>query len=392
MLRFFMFLAVFSSLFAQAQSSLPENKILGKTVGREPYLEYGLGTDRLGGAKMTYLDTGIVVRVVDSTIGRYKIQLSENRSAWLQKTDFRLDTTLVVEPYYLSGSILLDGDSTYDYVSLSLDEKLPYTSLQEINPSRIVVDIFGVTNNTNWITQRVSAQEVKNVYQEQIADDVYRLIIELKHPQHWGYTIHYEGKKLIVTIKRQPKNLDLDKMTIAIDAGHGGTNRGARGVRSKIYEKNYTLLIAKEIQKALEEKGATVIMTRTDDASLSMYERKQLMRAAHPDFMISVHLNSSVRSDVRGVSTYYRYIGFRPLTKFLQQSMIKIDGLEDFGNIGNFNFALLGPTDFPNSLLEVAFLSNREDEQMILQKTFRQEVAEHVVEGVKKWLKSCKEK
>ncbi|MBD0298181.1 MAG: hypothetical protein ICV84_23790, partial [Flavisolibacter sp.] len=39
----------------------------GRTTGRLPYLEYGLGGDRLGGAKMTYLDTGILSKVVDST-------------------------------------------------------------------------------------------------------------------------------------------------------------------------------------------------------------------------------------------------------------------------------------------------------------------------------------
>ena len=71
--------------------------------------------------------------------------------------------------------------------------------------------------------------------------------------------------------------------------------------------------------------------------------------------------------------------------------MIKIDGLEDFGNIGSFNFALSGPTDYPNCLLEVAFLSNRDDEKLILSPEFHKQVAKQVVEGIKEWLKSCKE-
>ena len=71
------------------------------------------------------------------------------------------------------------GDDKYDYVSIALDEKLPYRSIQQINPSRIVVDVFGASANTNWITQRSSAKEVKNVYYEQIEDDVFRVIIEL---------------------------------------------------------------------------------------------------------------------------------------------------------------------------------------------------------------------
>jgi N-acetylmuramoyl-L-alanine amidase len=181
-------------------------------------------------------------------------------------------------------------------------------------------------------------------------------------------------------------------MKIAIDAGHGGNNPGASGVTTRIVEKDYTLLIAKQIEKALMEKEAIVFMTRRSDNSYSMLEREERIREENPDFLISVHLNSSVKPEIRGVSTYYRYIGFRPLTYYIQQSMLKIEGLEDFGNIGSFNFALSGPTDIPNCLLEVAFLSNKEDEKLILKPEFHKKVANQVVEGIKEWLKSCEGK
>ncbi|MEO5947123.1 MAG: N-acetylmuramoyl-L-alanine amidase [Chitinophagaceae bacterium] len=392
MIRIIIAICLLFSLSAESQN-FDENKILvGKTIGKQPYLDYGLGGDRLGGAKMTNLDTGILVQAVDSTIGRYKIQLSKNRSAWLPKANFQQEISLKPAPYYLTGSFLVNGDDKYDFISLSLDEKLPYTSIQQINPSRIVIDIFGATSNTNWVTHRTSAKEIKNVYHEQLEDDVFRVIIELKHKQHWGYSIYYEGKKLFIKVKRQPEDLSLDNMKIAIDAGHGGNNPGAAGIATKIGEKNYTLLIAKQIENALLEKEAKVYMTRRSDMSLSMYEREEMIGAEDPDFMISVHLNSSVRQEVKGVSTYYRYIGFRPLTQYIQESMIKIEGLEDFGNIGSFNFALSGPTDYPNCLLEVAFLSNRDDEKLILDPEFHKQVAKQVVEGIKDWLKSCKEK
>ena len=391
MIRMLLAICLFFSLSTEAQT-LVESKILfGRTIGRQPYLDYGLGSDRLGGAKMTYLDTGILVQAVDSTIGRYKIQLSKNRTAWLQKANFQKVNSIKIEPYYLTSSFLINGDDKYDLVSISLDEKLPYTSIQQINPSRIVVDIFGATSNTNWVTHRTSAKEIKNVYHEQVEDDVFRVIIELKHKQHWGYSIYYEGKKLFIKVKRQPEDLSLENMKIAIDAGHGGNNPGASGISTKIVEKNYTLLIANQIEKALMEKEAIVFMTRRSDNNYSMLEREERIRDENVDFLISVHLNSSVREEVKGVSTYYRYIGFRPLTKYIQESMIKIDGLEDFGNIGSFNFALSGPTDYPNCLLEVAFLSNRDDEKLILSPEFHKQVAKQVVEGIKDWLKSCKE-
>lgn len=226
-----------SGLTASAQPA-GQNFILGKTTGSLPFLEYGLGEDRLGGAKMTYLDTSVVIKIIDSTIINYKVQLSKNHFAYLQKTNFIKDSSIKAQPYYLTSSWLVNGDDKYDYVAITLDERLPYRHIQQINPSRIVVDIFGATSNTNWLNQRSSAREIKNAYYEQIEDDVYRMIIELEHPQHWGYSIYYEGKRLIIKVKRQPADLDIEKMKIAIDAGHGGDNTGATGVTTKIQEKN----------------------------------------------------------------------------------------------------------------------------------------------------------
>ena len=157
--------------FSLAAQQVPPPYLLGKTTGNLPFLEYGLGEDRLGGAKMTYLDTSVVIRVVDSTIVNYKVQLSKNHFAYLAKASFKKDSTIKDQPYYLTNSWLVNGDDKYDYITVTLDERLPYRSIQQINPSRIIVDIFGATSNTNWITQRSSAGEIKNTYYEQIEDD-----------------------------------------------------------------------------------------------------------------------------------------------------------------------------------------------------------------------------
>ena len=377
------------SISALSQPLGQDKLLVGKTTGLLPYLEYGFGVDRLGGAKMTYLDTNIMVKVIDSTIGNYKVQLSKNHQAFLPKSNFRKDSTIKIQSYYLTNSWMVSGDDKYDYVTISLDEKLPYKSMQQINPSKIVIDVFGAISNTNWITQRSSAKEIKNVYHEQMEDDVFRITIELNHQQHWGYSIYYRDKKLVIKVKRQPEVLSLDNMKIVVDAGHGGDNNGASGIATGILEKKYTLLIAKQLERELLDKEARVFMTRTKDTAIGMIERTEMIKKEDPDFLISIHLNSSVKDSISGVSTYYRYIGFRPLTQFIRESMLKL-GLKDFGNIGSFNFALSGPTDYPNCLVEVAFLSNKEDEQLILDPEFHKAVATQIVEGIKEWLKSCK--
>lgn len=376
------------SLTASAQPS-QHSFLIGKTAGPIPFLEYGLGDDRLGGAKMSFLDTNIMIKVVDSVKDDYKVQLSANHYGWLTKTSFALDTSIHVQPFYLTGSWKVFGDDKYDYVTISLDDRLPYRSIQQINPSRIVVDIFGATSNTNWITQLSTAKEIKNAWYEQVEDDVFRVIIELRHQQHWGYSIFYDNNSLVVRVKRQPAKLAMQNLLVAIDAGHGGSNTGAPGVSGNIIEKDYTLKIAKEVEKYFKTKKVKTFMTRINDTDLTMVDRTLMLRQQDPDILISIHLNSAGSDTMQGVSTYYRYIGFRPLTKAILKRMQELK-LREWGNVGSFNFSLSGPTEYPNCLLEVAFLSNREDEKKILNPKFHRQVAIKVYQGVDDWLKSLK--
>ncbi|MEO6681496.1 MAG: N-acetylmuramoyl-L-alanine amidase [Ginsengibacter sp.] len=378
-------LIVFTSLQVKAQIESPEFFFV-RTTDSMPFLKYGLGEDRLGGAKMTYLDSNVVLKVVDSIHDNYKVQLSKYHSAYVEKK--HVSPPLHFTPKdQLSGSWSVYGDSLFDYVSMALAEKLPYRSVMKINPSRIEVDIFGVVSNTNWITQLSNTKEIKNAWWEQPEDDVLRVIIELKHEQHWGYSIYYTDKnRLMIRVKRQPEKLKLKNLVIAIDAGHGGAHSGAKGISSNILEKDYTLLIAQELSKELIEQNATVLMTRVQDTTLSMYERISFLNKYNPDMLISIHLNSSSRESARGTSTYYRHIGFRPLSTAILKRMLQLD-LEEFGNIGSFNFSLNGPTEYPNCLVEVAFLSNKEDEKMILDPKFHKQTAQKIVAGIKDFLK-----
>ena len=387
MIRFPLLLCIFCCLVATCQT-VHHEYLPGRTTGNLPHLNYGLGEDRLGGAKMTYLDTNLVVKVVDSVKDDYKVQLSNRHFAYLPKANFKADSLLQLQPYYLTGKWFVYGDSVYDYVTVEIDERLPFRSIQEVNPSKIIVDVFGATSNTNFIRQISTAREIKNAYYEQLEDDVFRIIIELNHPQHWGYSIYYEEKKLIIRVRRQPAQLSLANLKIAIDAGHGGTNVGAGGVTKPIAEKAYTLLLAKALENVLLEEKARVVMTRNKDTTLSIAERVQYLRLELPDVLVSIHLNSSDFDSIQGVGTFYRYIGFRPLSLFILNSVEEL-GLAEYGNVGSFNFGLNGPTDYPNCLVEVAFLSNRQDEKKILDPSFHKAVAIKIAEGIKKWLKSC---
>ncbi|MEO9051282.1 MAG: N-acetylmuramoyl-L-alanine amidase [Ginsengibacter sp.] len=379
-------LFAFYSLNSFSQKKLPDYFYV-RTNDSLPFLKYGLGEDRLGGAKMTFLDSNVVLKVVDSVKDDYKVQLSELHSAYIHKEKVhKIDP--VNYQQHLTDSWKVYGDSLYDYVTINLNEKLPYRSMMKINPSRIVLDIFGAASNTNWINQLSTAKEIKNTWYEQPEDDVMRVIIELKHCQNWGYRIFYsENNKLTVRVKRQPAILDISHIKIAVDAGHGGDNIGTTGISPHIKEKDYTLLITKELTRQLIKKKANVVMTREKDTTLSMFERIQFLDQQDPNLLISIHLNSSSKDTISGVSTYYRYIGFRPLSQAILKSMLQT-GLNEFGNVGNFNFGLNGPTDYPNCLVEVAFLSNKKDEKKIRDPKFRQLVATKIIAGIEAFLKS----
>ncbi len=372
-----------------AQNTAPDH-LLVRSTGKLPTLSYGLGEDRLGGAKMGYIDTNVLLRVVDSAKDMYSVRLSKYHTAYIEKSHVKPDSAQKEKSFYLTNSFSAKGDSTFDYVGISMEEHLPYKSYMEINPSRIIVEIFGVQSNTNWITQLKSLKEIKNVYYNQIEDDVLRITIELQHRQHWGYSIGYKGRNLVVKVKRQPEKLDLRYLTIAIDAGHGGTNAGTGGITAEHEEKYYTLLFAKALEKALKKKGVKkIIMTRTTDTTFDNKDRILFLQQLNPDFVISLHLNSSNNAEVKGVSTYYKHIGFRPLTLALLNRMLELK-LDEFGNVGSFNFALNTPTDFPNSLVEIAFLSNADDEKKILKTQFQQDVVKKLVLGMGDWLKGVK--
>jgi N-acetylmuramoyl-L-alanine amidase len=391
MKKLFIALCMLASIQCIAQNNTSNQVYYGRTTGKLPSFSYGMGEDRLGGAKMGYIDTNVLLKIIDSTKEMYTVQLSKWHSAIIEKTYVKPDSSSPIKkPYYLTGSFISKGDSLFDYVNIYMDEKLPYKSWMEINPSKIMVDIYGVQSNTNWITQLSSLKEVKNVYYNQIEDDVVRVTIELKHAQHWGYSISYKEKLLSIRVKRQPAKLDIRKMVIAIDAGHGGTNTGTGGVKLNASEKAQTLLFAKALEKSLKTIGVKqIIMTRQTDTSFDNKDRVLWLQKQNPDFEISLHLNSSSKETVKGVSTYYKHIGFRPLTASILKRMLELK-LDEFGNIGSFNFALNAPTDFPNCLVEIAFLSNEEDERRIVKPVFHNQVAGKIQLGIIDWLNSLK--
>jgi N-acetylmuramoyl-L-alanine amidase len=188
-----------------------------------------------------------------------------------------------------------------------------------------------------------------------------------------------------------PNDRSLKGKTVVVDAGHGGSNNGARGVKTGILEKDYTLLFAKALKKNLEEKGAKVLMVRESDTAIDNKDRVLWAIQQNPDLFISLHLNSAGRPTVRGVSTYYKHVAYSTLSGAILNQMLKLYDLAEFGHIGSFNFQPVQPTEYPSCLVEVAFLSSPEDEKMIRNPEFQKKVAKQIKQGILDWYAKIRE-
>lgn len=363
-------------------------------TGRKPFLNAGLGEDRLGGAKLGYIQSGVRLQVVGKVGRQYKIRLSDAMIGWLPEDFAQLLPRETAQPRSLTGSISITGNDAEDVINVSLTQRLPYLSDQLVDPAALVVDVYGATSNTNWITHHKSASGIKSVSWDQVGAEHYRLTIALNYGQHWGYDIGYDqGTSLRIRVRRPPVILNQDAplagLTIAVDAGHGGDNSGASG-STGVIEKDVNLTIATHIRSLLQTKGAKVVMTRSDDTGVGMLDRTDAIVNSGARILVSIHCNSigdnSDAEAVAGTSAYYRHLGYQPLATIMYGKMLEL-GLGQFGVVGSFNFSLNAPTQLPNALVETAFLSNPEDEMKLLDDSFRQGIAQKVVAGLEQFVR-----
>lgn len=350
------------------------------------YLQYGNGDDRLGGSKMGYLDNGITLKAIAETKELYKVELSQNRTAYITKS---LVAPTDKQPRQANtGSWSITNTGTRDRISIALPHRLPYRSWIQLDPTTIHIEIFGATNNSNWITQRGEPGMIEYADYRQTDSDVLEVVIKLKHEYSWGYSINYEGNNLIIEVKHTPK-LSLKHLTIGLDAGHGGEYPGAVSATG-LKESDINLDIVKRIKELLIKKGANVVLSRDGDYNHTMTQRKQSFIDNNVDLMISIH-NNSGGSPLKemGTSTYYKHICNRDFASCLLDRMLELK-LKNFGLTGNFNFSLNSPTEYPNALIEVLFMSSLPEEEKLADPAFRQKVAEQTVRGIEDYIHKIK--
>lgn len=181
------------------------------------------------------------------------------------------------------------------------------------------------------------------------------------------------------------------KPVIILDAGHGGTDEGAKV--NAFMEKKLTLSTALLTKKYLEQYGYRVIMTRNRDTYLPLQRRVSIANKMKGSLFVSVHFNSSPSVEAKGIEVFYfdsKELWRTKASKRLANCILYrvIDQTEALSRgIKQGNFHVIRETDMPAVLVEGGFMTNRDERAKLKEKAYLDKLAMGIAQGIDKYMK-----
>jgi N-acetylmuramoyl-L-alanine amidase len=318
-------------------------------------------------------------------------------------------------------------------VVLDLASIKSYAPFPLHDPERLVIDVTGEggkvteTRVASADTGTQQTAEISAVPEAQAKPE-----LQVAPPPHAAPPEMKDNEGAKLSLSRQ---LGLKIKTIAIDAGHGGHDPGAIG-KSGLKEKTITLDIAQRLAVLVKERlGCTVVMTRDKDVFIPLEQRPFIAKSKGADLFVSIHVNANRKRQARGIETYIQ--GLRAsdrdamataarenattsktlgelddeLTRILKGLRMESNDEDSIhlahaiqGSLVNavrpvqshvvnhgvkraFFYVLIN-TGMPSILAEVGFISNPEEERMLRTNAYRQNIAEALYQGVKKYVEA----
>lgn len=183
--------------------------------------------------------------------------------------------------------------------------------------------------------------------------------------------------------------------TIVVDAGHGGRDPGASGPTG-LLEKDANLQYAISLGYYLRKAGHNVIFTRTTDKDFAgtaysetddLAGRVAIANAANADLFVAIHMNASSDPAGKGSETYSYpgAVAAGKLSALVQEQLVFFTDTRDRG-AKTAHFYVLHHTNMPSILVEVAFISNPDEEKLIADHAFRVKAAVGMFEGIQQYL------
>lgn len=170
-----------------------------------------------------------------------------------------------------------------------------------------------------------------------------------------------------------------------IDPGHGGSDPGAVG-QNGLREKDVNLSVARMLKTFLEEAGYEVRLTRNGDEYVSLLDRCRKANNWGSDLFISVHCNAASNPKALGIETYHfpKSTDGKRLAKEIQASLITTTARKDRG-IKEAQYQVLKGTAMPAVLVELGFVSNEEEENLLRDLAFQDICARAIAHGIKEY-------
>lgn len=271
-------------------------------------------------------------------------------------------------------SIITSGEAQYD---ISYDED---KNTMEI---KIPKDIIDTSDGTMYIDDGlVDKITIKEDGEKKV------VLVKLKRDIEYSDAVKQDSREILITMETKYKQFG-DKLII-IDAGHGGKDPGTTGVVSKITEKELNLIVAKRLEKRLNEIGFKTLLTREDDVYIGLYERAEIANQSDGDAFLSIHFNAHYNPRTTGIETIYcpayesdvKSEDNYPFVETIHSAIVDELNKTDRGISRRPEIVVTRETKMVAALLELGFISNPEDEKQILTFDYVDKAIEGIANGL----------
>ena len=192
---------------------------------------------------------------------------------------------------------------------------------------------------------------------------------------------------------------ETQRLTVVIDAGHGGIDGGVVGKVSGVKESDVNLSLSRLLQEEFEEAGFQVVQTRPTESGLygtatagykkrDMRARAEIINSHAPALVISVHQNFFSLSSRRGAQVFFRADSenSRTLACAIQTSLNSMPECVKKSEALVGDYYVLNCNEYPAVIVECGFLSNPEDEALLLTKEYQKKIAAAIRAGALAYL------
>lgn len=347
-----------------------------------------VGRPTPGGTYKWFLLPGVVAVETGRMASFTRVRLDDGLEIWVGDEDIReLPPTTLAPHRVTSNARVRSAPGWVDLVIPISDRPAHFV---EADSASIALTLYGVRANTDIINYAANDTLVHSVEWEQVTNDRARYVVHLRQPVY-GWMVMWEPGAVVLRIRRRPtinRTHPLSGMIIAVDPGHPPS--GATGPTG-LYEGNAVFPVGQRLQRILQSRGATVLMTRTNLGPVDLGLRPILARRANANAFVSIHLNAygdgvNPFTAVNGSGTYFFWPASEPLARPIQRGLVANLGLPDLG-VNYDNLAVLRIPWFPAVLCEGAFVIIPEQEAAMRTAEFQERYAIGIADGLEEYFR-----